>query len=75
MLAPNDTAYTRWSCHSGMANHVQIVSTPPAPSNKSPITIVCASQSCGPAVWLLQLFIKVGDVETNPGLTNTHKQV
>ena len=31
--APNDTAYTRWSCHSGLANPVQIVSTPPAPSN------------------------------------------
>ena len=26
----NDTAYMRWSCHSGVANPVQIVSTPPA---------------------------------------------
>ena len=30
-LAPNDTAYTRWSCHSSLANPVQIVSTPPPP--------------------------------------------
>ena len=37
--APNDTAYTRWSCHSGLANPVQIVSTPPARSNGGPITV------------------------------------
>ena len=37
--APNNTAYTRWSCHSGLANPVQIVSTPPAPSNGGQITI------------------------------------
>ena len=30
--APNDKAYTRWSCHSGLANPVKIVSTPPAHS-------------------------------------------
>ena len=36
--SPNNTAYTRWSCHSGLANPVQIVSTPPAPSNGGPIT-------------------------------------
>ena len=39
LMAPNDTAYTRWSCHSGLANLVQIVSTPPAPSNGAPITV------------------------------------
>ena len=38
-VSPNDTAYTRWSCHSGLANSVQIVSTPPAPSNGCPITV------------------------------------
>ena len=26
-VAPNDTAYTRWSCHSGLVNPVQIVLT------------------------------------------------
>ena len=39
-MAPNDTAYTRWSCHSGLANHVQIVATPPSPSNGGPITVL-----------------------------------
>ena len=39
VVAPNDTAYTRWSCHSGLANTVQIVSTPPVPSNGRPITL------------------------------------
>ena len=32
-MAPNNTSYTRCSCHSGPANPVQIVSTPSAPSN------------------------------------------
>ena len=35
--APKDIAYMRWSCDSGMANPVQIVSIPPAPSNGGPI--------------------------------------
>ena len=38
-MAPTNTAYTQWSCYSGLANPVQIVSTPPAPSNGSPITV------------------------------------
>ena len=46
-VAPNDTAYTQWSCHSGLANSVQIVSTPPAPSNRVPITVFWASRPCG----------------------------
>ena len=28
LVAPNDTAYTRWSCHSGLANPVEIESPP-----------------------------------------------
>ena len=63
----------RHSCHSGLATPVQIVSTPPAPCN--PITGLWASRSCVPAGWLGMLLIKAGDVETNPGLTTTHKQV
>ena len=31
-LAPNDTPYTRWSCHSSMENPVQLVSTLPHPA-------------------------------------------
>ena len=34
-----------------------------------------ASQSCRPTGWPALLLIKAGDVETNSGLTNTHKQV
>ena len=34
-----DTTYTRWSCYRGLANPVQIVSTPPAHSNGGPITV------------------------------------
>ena len=30
-VAPNDTVFTRCSCHSGLENPVQIVSTPPRP--------------------------------------------
>ena len=37
-MAPNNTAYTQWSCHSGLANPVQIVSAPP--SNGGPITVL-----------------------------------
>ena len=51
------------------------MSTPPTPSNWGPITILGARQSCGPAGWLVLLLIKEGYVETNPGLTNTCKQV
>ena len=73
--APNDTAYTRWSCHSGLENHVVIVSTPPASSNGGAITVFLASRTCGPARWLAMLLIKLGHVETNPGPTTTRKRV
>ena len=75
MKAPNDTAYTRWICHSGLANPVQIVSAPPAPSNGGPITTFWVSRPCGPAGWLAMFLIKASDVETNPGPTTTRKQV
>ena len=75
ITSPNDTAYTRWSCHSGLENPVHIVSTPPAPSNGDPITVLGASRLCRPAGWLAMLLIKAGDVETNPGPTTIHKQV
>ena len=73
--APNNTAYTRWSCHSGLANPVQIVSTSPAPSNGCPISVFWTSRPCGPAGWMAMLLIKAGDVETNTGPTTTCKQV
>ena len=36
LRAPNNTAYTRWSCHSDLVNPVQIVSTSPTPNNGAP---------------------------------------
>ena len=51
-----------------------IVSKPPAPSNVGPIYHFWPSRSCGTGEWLTLLLIKSGDVETNPGLTTTHKQ-
>ena len=74
-MASNDTSYTRSSCHNGLANSVQIVSTPPAPSNGDPITVFWASRPCGPAGRLAMLLIEAGDVETIPGSTTTHKQI
>ena len=41
-----------------VTNPVQIVSNHPAPSNGAPITVFWASQSCGPAGWLVPLLIK-----------------
>ena len=73
--APNDTEYMWWSCHNGLANPMQIVSTPPAPSNGGSITVFLASRPCGPAGWLAMLLINADDVETNPGPTTTCKQV
>ena len=64
--APKATAYTFWSCHSGITNPVRIVSTPPVPSNGGPITVFGR---------LPMFLIKVDDVETNPGLTTSRKQV
>ena len=74
-MAPKDTAYTRWSCHSSLANPVQIVYRllpPPAMGVRLPFL---ASRPCGPAGCLAMLLIKADDVETNPGPTTTYKQV
>ena len=53
--------------------------TPPEPvigkCARSAACVFWASWSCGPAGWLAMLLIIVGDFETNPGLTNRHKQV
>ena len=71
VLAPNDTAYKRWSFttdSSCCANCVE----PSRPRNGCPIYRFWA---CGPAGWLALLLTKVGDVETNPGLTTLNKQV
>ena len=54
---------------------VQIVSKPLATSNRSPIYRFGGSRPCRPAGCLLLLLIKVGDVQTNPGPTTSHKRV
>ena len=65
--APNDTAYKRWSCHSGLKLLCKLCRTfPPR------FTVFWACRPCGPAGWLAMLLVKAGDVETNPGL---NKQV
>ena len=69
--APNDTVYTRWSCHSDLGNPVQIMSTPPPPSMGTDHRF-WVSRPCGPGGNAPN---KAGDVETNPGPTTTHKQV
>ena len=74
-IAPNDTAYTRWSCHSGLANLVQILSTPPAPSNGGPTNVFLGKPAMRSTGWLVMLLTKAGDVETNPGPTTARKQV
>ena len=73
IMAPKYTAYMWWSCHNGMINPVQMVSTPPAPSNGCPITVL--GQAGGTDGWLAMLLIKASDVDTNPGPTTTRKQV
>ena len=67
--APNDTV----ALHSGVANPVQIVSTPvapPSPDNGSPISLLCNQPS-----WIAWMLMNAGHVETNPGPTTTYKQV
>ena len=67
-LAPNDTAYNRYKLLCKLCRDL------PPPSMGCPIYRFWASRPCGPAGWLALLLIKAGDVETNPGPTNTHKQ-
>ena len=68
MEAPNDTAYKRWSCHSGLKLCVE----PPRPQQWGPDLPFWA---CGPAGWLALLLTKAGDVENNPGPTTLNKKV
>ena len=73
--APNDTAYKRWSCRSGHKLLCKLCRTLPPPVTGARFTIFLANRPCRPAGWLALLLIKAGDVETNPGPTNTRKQV
>ena len=73
-LAPNETAYKRWSRHSGHKLLCKLCRTFP-PQWGSRFTVFWACRPCGPAGWLALLLTKAGDVETNPGPTTSHKQV
>ena len=66
--APNDTAYKRWSCHSGLKLLCKLC-------RSSPIYRFWACRPCGPAGWLVLLLTKAGDVETIPGPTTLNKKV
>ena len=70
LLAPNDTAYKRWSCHSGLKLLCKLCRTSPPPAMGVRFTVFWACRSCGPAGWLALLLTKAGDVETNPGGDN-----
>ena len=74
--APNDTAYKRWSCHSGFKLLCKLCRTsPPPPAMGARFTVFLACRPCGPAGWLALLLTKAGDVETNPGPTTLNKKV
>ena len=74
-LAPNDTAYKRWSCHSGFKLLCKLCRTSPPPAMGARFTVFWACRPCGPAGWLALLLTKAGDVETNPGPTTLNKKV
>ena len=74
--APNDTAYKRWSCHSGLKLLCKLCRTSPPPAMGARFTVFfLACRPCGPAGWLALLLTKAGDVETNPGPTTFNKKV
>ena len=73
--APNDTAYKRWSCHSGLKLLCKLCRTSPPPTMGARFTVFWACRPCGPAGCLAVLLTKAGDVETNPGPTTLNKKV
>ena len=66
-LALNDIVYQQWSCHS---DHRLLCKLR---RNLGPHCL--ENRPCGPDGWLALLLIKACDIETNPGLTTTHKEV
>ena len=73
--APNDTAYKRWGCHSGLKRLFKLCRTSPPPAMGPRFTVFCACRPCGPAGWLALLLTNAGDVETNPGPRTLNKKV
>ena len=69
-MAPNDTAYKRWSCHSRLKLLCKLCRTSPP---DLPFFWEC--RPCGPTGCLALMLTKAGDVETNPGPTTLNKKV
>ena len=74
-MAPNDTTYKRWSCHSGLKLLCKLCRTSLPPAMGARFTVFWACRPRGPAGWLALLLTKAGDVETNPGPTTLNKKV
>ena len=65
-VAPNDTAYNRWSCHSGLKLLCKLCRTSPPPAMGARFTVFWGMPA---------MRTKAGDVETNPGPTTLNKKV
>ena len=65
--APNDTAYKRWSCHSGLKLLCKWCRTSPPPVMGARFTVFWVCRPCGPAGWLALLLTKAGDVYRDAG--------
>ena len=74
-LAPNDTAYKRWSCHSGLRLLCRLCRTTRHQHWGPYFPFFGPCRPCRPAGWLALLLTKAGDVETNPGPTTLNKKV
>ena len=57
-LAPNDTAYTRWSCHSKLKLPCKLCRTFPPQQWGLDLPVFLACRPCGPAGWLALLLTK-----------------
>ena len=60
LLAPNDTTYKRWSCHSGFKLLCKLCRTSPPPAMGARFTVFWACRPCEPAGWLALLLTKSG---------------
>ena len=77
-MAPNDTAYKRWSCHSGLKLLCKLCQIFPPPTMGAQFTVFWPCRPCRPcrpAGWLALLLTKAGDVATKPGPTTLNKKV
>ena len=68
--APNDTAYKRWSCHSGHKLLCKLCRPLPPPAMEAQFTVLGQAVHADPL-----LITKAGDVDTNPGPTTSNKWV